>query len=306
MAVSSQFFRSLASFHRAGVPWAEAVEQAAAGKVNLVRAALEVRNGAPLSEALADVVSPLDRALIRAGEASGSLESRLNELADRKEERMRHRREEAAAMTYPILLAHIVSLLMFAMGSLRGASGRGMLMASVLLGPLYIWLFLRARANRAYERGTTSADAPGVWFGNRNRVETRDSMAYQALGDLLQGGVPLEETLTLSARAGAGGRVASDLHTARRQLPTGRPLQESWEAVPREHATALSLGERTGDLPDVATRLALQLQERIRLRRSKVRQLLPVAFILVVGGFVAYEVISYYGGIYKNLGKLGR
>ncbi len=306
MAVSSQFFRSLASFHRAGVTWAEALGQAAAGKAPLKQATDEVRAGAPLSDALAQHVSPLDRALIRAGEASGSLESRLVQLADRKDEEARHRREEAAALVYPILLAHIVSLLIFVFGAIRGSTFRSLMMAGVLLAPLYIWLFLRARAKRSYDKGTTSVEAPTVWFGNRNLIETRDAMAYQAMGDLLQGGVPLEETLSLSARAGAGGRVASDLHTARRQLPTGRPLEESWHAVPTEHATSLTLGERAGDLPDVATRLALGLQERVRLRRSKVRQILPVVFILVVGGFVAYEVISFYGGIYQGLGKLGR
>ena len=91
----AEVYRSLSILHGAGIGWPEAVDRATGRRDPRWRPALDALSlGAPLSEALAGVVPPIDLAGVRAGEISGRLEENLRALAKRHEDADRRDRRD--------------------------------------------------------------------------------------------------------------------------------------------------------------------------------------------------------------------
>ncbi|MHC5011815.1 MAG: type II secretion system F family protein [Planctomycetota bacterium] len=304
MTSSASFFRSLASLHRAGIPWPQAVDSAAAGSARYGGVQRALQRGASLGEALDPVVDPLDAALVRAGEQDGSLESVFQDIAEMHESAARRRRERWVGLTYPLLLAHLAAILLPLPDLIQGRPGAALLWAAVVLLPVYAFLlWQRAQDRRERPRPDRKGSPPpvstmGPW---RNRVEEADARALDALGRLYDAGVPIREGIDLAMRAGWGGRAALDLEAAGRRLDRGEDLAGAWSHLPGEYANRLRTGEESGNLGEAARRAADELRFGVDMRRKRTAATLPTVVLLVLGGLIAWRVISFYAGMYGNL-----
>jgi type II secretory pathway component PulF len=298
-------FRSLASLHRAGVAWPEALASAAGSKPALRGVRDAVGRGAPLSEAFAPVVDPLDLALLRAGETTGGLEAALDRIADRHEAARAERSARLGALAYPVLIAHVAALLLPLPDLIQGRVLPAFGWSAAVLVPLYALLFSLRPGRRL-----RSADAhPGVRMPRargpgRGAVEEADARALTALADLTEGGVMPGEALPLAVAAGSGGRVAWDLYRAVAAVRDGQPLASAWKATPPEHREALKVAEQAGELGPAARRLAARLRDDVAWRRKRLAALLPVVVILFVGALVGWRVISFYSQVYGGLARM--
>lgn len=296
MFVDPTFFRSLASLHRAGVPWPQAMATAAGKHAEAQRPLASLAEGRSLAEALGPVVQPLDRAMLQAGESSGRLEATLERIAARHEQEIRLRGEQRAALAYPVVMGHIAALLAAVPDLIAGDVLRGLAWAAGVLVPLWLALWTirprRVRTDAAHP-GTTP---PRVTMFTRSAIEEADAHALLALADGHESGVRYDEVLTLAQRAGAGGRVAFDLYRAKPRVAEGKPLSSAWSAIPDAMARALTVGEETGELGETARQQASELAFRVETRRRKVASLLPLGLMILVGGLVAWRVLSFYLG----------
>jgi len=295
-------YRSLASLHRAGVGWPQALASAGAGHPRWRAAEEALQAGSSLAEALAPVVPSLDGALLRAGEASGTLEATLERIANRHEAEGRTAGQRRTALAYPVVVGHIAALLAGFPDAFHGAWGAALLWTGALLAPLYLLLWAtRPRRLQRGDRAHPGTQPPRAGVILRNAIEEADARALGAFADLFDAGLPLDETLDLAGRAGVGGRVAFDLYRARPRVRDGEALHTAWSAVPEDVAHELTVAEESGELGRVAHQIAARMQFGVEMRRKRFLALLPIVILLLDGAVVAYRVISFYTNLYANV-----
>jgi len=300
MFADPTFYRSLASLHRAGIPWPQAVATAAGTDGRASGPLQSLAQGQSLAESLGPVVDPLDRAMLQAGESSGRLEATLERIAARHEQEARLRGERKAALAYPVLMGHVAALLAAVPDLIQGHVGQGLLWSLGVLVPLWTALWLTRPRRLAANPEHPGPKAPTATGLTRNAVEEADARALLALADGYESGVRLDEVLTLAHRAGAGGRVAFDLYRARPRVAEGKPLASVWSAIPETMARALTVGEDTGELGATARQQATELAFAVEMRRKKIASLLPLGIMILVGGLVAWRVIGFYVGYFQK------
>ncbi len=296
MADLASTYRSLAALHRAGIGWPAALASAAPASEAWALARTRVEQGEPLSRALIGAVEPIDLALLRAGEAGGSLEPALEALSRRHEEAHRDRGRRRAALAYPLMLAHIAALLLPLPDLMQRRLGSALLWFLLPLVPLYgFWLYARRRP---------TPDRPLPFrFPFSARVEEQDAEALEALGTLYDAGVPLSEALPLARASGPHGRVGRDLVRAESHVARGEPLAAAWRDVPPAQAVGLRTGELTGSLGRECLASAVRLHEDAALRRTRtLAKALPL-IMLAIGLIVGARVISFYAGAFRQLGN---
>lgn len=303
MFADPTFFRSLASLHRAGIPWPQAVATAGGSDRRLTRPLASLAEGSGLADALASVVDPLDRAMLQAGESTGRLEATLERIAARHEQEARLRGQRKAALGYPVFVGHVAAVLAGLPDLLRGNVGAALLWTLGVLAPLYAVLWLTRPRAVPRDAPHPGPHPPRTSPVNRSAIEEADARALLALADGYESGVRIDETLDLARQAGAGGRVAYDLYRAGPRVREGKPLASAWSALPEDMARALTVGEETGELGRVAREQATALAFRVETRRKKFAAMLPVVIMLVVGGVVAWRVISFYLGHFEQYAR---
>lgn len=301
MALKPAFFRSLAAYHRAGLGWPEAVRSAAGLRGGMDAVADRLSGGTALADALEGHVDPVDGAMLRAAETSGGLEETLERIALTKEEAAREAKERWAGLAYPVVLAHVGALLLPIPDFMQGHPGRGVFWMALILVPLWVWILGLRRLDAGLRR---HGERPlRTWGPFRSAAEEGDARCLRVLAACLDAGVPLLDGLRLARNASPGSRVGQDLARAQVLAQGGSELGPAWQAVPPEHADRLRTAERVGELGEAARRIADQLAHDVRIRRKKTQAILPIAILLMIGGIIAWRVLSFYGGLYSKLGR---
>jgi type IV pilus assembly protein PilC len=288
-------YRGLASLHRAGVAWPEALATTVGDDPSFAVARAQVAGGRPLSEALGARLPGLDLALIRAGEASGRLEQAFEALARRHDDERRRRGQRRAALAYPFLLAHVAALMLPLPDLFQGHVGTALLWALLPLVPVYALLFVA--------RWTPRNDEPLPYrFPWTSRVEEQDASALDALGNLYDAGVPLLEALPLARRAGPRGRAAMDLARAEGRVREGLDLAGAWRALPAGITVGLATAEKAGSLGAECRAAAERLAFDVDIRRQKSTARLGPVLVLVLGAIVGLRVILFWSAAYRMAG----
>ena len=289
-------YRRLAALHRAGVPWPTAVDDVLGPE-----ASARARLGAPVHMLLGDV-SPLDRALLEAGEATGQLEPTLERLAFRHEALARSRASSLSTLAYPLVLAHVGAVLIAVPDILAGHPWAGLRWSALLAVP--VWLLVAfVRGVLGPGRSSSPGAAPQLHWWNAGRVLDADQAALLALADAHDAGLPLDRAAQLAAEAGAGGRVASDLRLGAAHVVAGRPLATAWNATPPSIRHELVSGEHAGDLAAACRHGAARFLDDAQSWRSRFQSLVPIIAILLIGGVIAVRVLGYYANIYEQLNR---
>ncbi len=303
MALKAAQFRSMATLYRAGLSWPEIVESAGGRDGRLHEARDALAGGESLASALQRFVTPVDRALLHAGEKSGTLEQTLAQIADAHEEEARRTKQRKAALAYPMFLACLGAVLLAGPDWVKGEFFAGLKWSAATLVPVLLYVILSRRASvpEAVPNEIVAPRPPSNNLLTRNRVEEADARAFTVLAACEQAGVPLNETLELAVVAGAGGRAAVDLYNARSRVREGLDLGGAWKTIPHSFADRLIAAERAGETAQAARGIASELELDVELRRKKTTAILPVVMMLVIGGVIAARVLSFYLNLYRHL-----
>jgi general secretion pathway protein F len=320
------FTRDLALLLRAGARIDDALELLASdidiGRLRPVVAQIKaaILAGESFAEAIArhrTLFPAVYVALVRVGEASGTLDQVLDLLADERDRTDTVRRKRTEALRYPLFLLFaatcvMVFFLMFVLpqfsavlrdfnakldpvvtvflnlSDLLRAYARELALA-VLLVALLSWMVLRRESTRRALISSLSR-----WPGVRRFFSFyRTGLFCRNLGVLLRSGVTLTETLRILAGIMAATGSGSAWTAAADRVRHGGKLSEALlatQALPPMAVRMLRLGEETGQLPVLAGRVADFYETKLQRGLDRLVGIAgPLAIIVisvVVGGLI--------------------
>jgi type II secretory pathway component PulF len=298
-------------------------------KAMLVKMQGEIRAGQPLSEALSKYpreFPPLYSNMVRAGEVSGQLAAVMTRLADFMEKEAVRRSQVMAALSYPMVLvavavSAVIFLLTFIIPKLSGVFsdlGNELPLPTVLLLGLsafiihYWWAIILTVVGIvvSLRNWLNTASGARVFDDVRMKMPYFGLLAQKivaarlarTLGTLLAGGVPILESLDITASA-LGNVVATEaLIEARNGVRQGEMLNESMSRTGTflpvvMHMTAV--GEETGRLPAMLIRTSETLDFEVDTTMRKLTSMLEPLIVVVMGAFVGFVVLSILLPIFK-------
>lgn len=322
--------RQLASLVKANIPLVQALNALVAQTENqrlrvVLRQVMEdVNEGSSLAKATgkhANVFDNISVNMIEAGESSGNLSLVLLRLADLKEAQMRLRSKIVSAMTYPALMMGVAGFLMIAIFTfvipkltkifdsmnkpIPPTTKFLMILSDFIVN--YWWLigiagFVGVGFFRSYissKKGAPKWDAfklrvPVVGPLVRMIAVTRFS---STMATLLSSGVPILTSMNIAKNLVGNIPIAKAIGDARENITEGQsiaePLRKSGEFPPLM-IHMVSIGEKTGELPDMLKNVAETYEEQVDTRITGMTALLEPAMIIGMGIAVGFIVISVF------------
>jgi len=297
-----------------------------------VRAGVE--NGSSLSAAMAEhpkAFNALFISMVKAGETGGVLDDVLLSLADQIEREVELRRQIKSAMTYPIVVVALVTLILAAMllfvvpqfetiySSLGGTlplPTRMLLSASravrtywyvVLLGAVVAsFLFRRYKKTEA---GRARVDAVKIRIPIFGPLFHKVALARFAstLGMLLRSGVPILQALdnvneTVNNRV--IGDAVDDVKTSVREGESiAKPLGRH-KAFPPMVVQMMAVGEETGAVDTMLDKVAEFYNSEVTATVEAMTSLIEPLLIAVIGAAVGAAVIALYMPMFSVINLL--
>jgi len=316
--------RQLATLLDSGLPLAEAlgamVEQAESRPVErMLRDVREkITQGVGFAEAIKHhpvYFSDLYVSMVRAAEETGSLAPVLTRLADFAQNQHRIQARISAALAYPMVILFvacgvIVFLMTVVVPRIRKVIETGDRMlpvpTRVMLGISnafrdYWWLMLAGLIGlvvlykfvRATSRGRYIIDKLHLMIPVAGDLYRKQSVSRFA--SLIGTGVPVIDALRVVEDV-VNNRVLSEtIATMRTRIAEGAdistPIKKSG-VFPPIVGYMVALGEESGHLEDILTRLSSSYNEEIEVASQKLTSLLEPIIILIMAGVVAFIVIS--------------
>ncbi|MEZ4384004.1 MAG: type II secretion system inner membrane protein GspF [Nannocystaceae bacterium] len=282
----------------------------------------KVNEGSALADALAkypDVFRPLYINMVRAGEASGSLETVLLRISGFLEQQEELRSKVTSAMVYPMVMAvvsaGVVALLMlnvvpqvtemFADMSVELPWNTKLLIfLSDLIGSYWylliaagaglVWLFRRWRATEAGQKIGDSFILNAPIIGNLSRKVSISRFA-RTLSTMLASGVQLLQALDIVRNLLGNVILEEVVATARDNIREGEgiapALKRSGEFPPLV-THMIAVGERSGQLESMLNDVANLYDREVDTAISRMTTALEPLMIVVMGGSVGFIIFS--------------
>jgi type II secretory pathway component PulF len=257
--------------------------------------------------------------MIRAGETSGHLDAVLMRLAEHLENQEVRRAQIISAFTYPavivvvavgaiiFMVTFLVPRLSVVFADLRQAlpAPTRLLLAIAHAAPRagpwigagLALLYLGARRAASTQAGGMLLDGALLRLPVLGRLVGNVAIARFArtLGTLLAGGVPMLGALEIAAAASANRVIAAQASGLQQSVREGESLSRAMaecSAFPPTLVHMAAVGEETGNLPAMLVRCADAADFQFDQAMRRVTSLVEPAIILVMGGIVAFIVLS--------------
>ncbi len=324
------FSRQFATMINAGLTLLKALtilvgqtENQALSKV-LAQVRTEIERGSSLSAALAKHPKVFDHlfiAMIRSGESGGVLDDVLMRLSSTLEKQVEIRRKIKSAMTYPIAVMVLVVLILTAMmifviptfkkifATLHGTlplPTRILLDVSQIFVS-WIWLvvlfyigaiyaFVRFRRSK---RGREILDKLTLKIPIFGRLAHKYAIVRfsRTLAALLRSGVPILNSLTITAEAAGNVRVVNAISDMEVGVRQGEPLARRMalhEIFPPMVTQMVSVGEETGGVDEMLDKVGEFYESEVETMVASLSSLLEPILIVVLGSVVGSMVIALY------------
>ena len=331
----TMFSRQLSVMFVSRVPLVESLQTLASQTTNksfkekIVRLSEEVEGGTPFSQALSkypDIFSPFYINMVKSGEASGTLSSVLEYLADHMEREYHLISKIRAALVYPafiVFLAFIVlNLLMFLVipNLSRVLEQTGQELPGItkfVLGLTsffrsFWWIFLAALGGAVFFFFRFKKTSEGTRMLNRFyfRIPVLNSflrMIYltrfaENLSTLISGGLPIVQALDITGRIVGNSVYAEIIEEAKIEVQKGNQISAVLQKYPAEFPPVFTqmvfVGEKSGSLDKTLSNIVSFYQKEVdrtvEVFLSVVEPALIVFLGLVVGGLLASVLLPLY------------
>jgi type IV pilus assembly protein PilC len=291
----------------------------------------DVEAGLALSDALKkhpDVFNELYVAMVQAGETGGILDQTLVRVATQLEKDAALRRQIKAAMIYPALiggfaLVVLVALVTFLVpvfekifedfgGDLPAITKftvwlshmftqRWYVMIAVVVG--VVWLF---RYWKKTDRGRIQWDRIKLKFPMKiGGIVQKVALARfsRTFSGLIAAGVPMLEAIDITGRTSGNRVVEMAMDEVRESVKKGgsltQPMTQVPEAFPVMVTQMIGVGEETGALETMLTKVADFYEEQVEAAVKALTSILEPIMIVIVGGIVGFIVIAMYLPMFK-------
>ncbi len=325
---TASFIREMATAVQAGLPMVPALRTLAKqGRTPTQKAMLEhliskVEQGTTLAEAARTWGPPFSDLvvnLIRAGEASGKLGEVLHQCADLLEKDVALRRSIAAATLYPAILTVLVTAAIVVMvtwiiprvlapiasagralplptrivqGFAEFVGGYWWAIGLVLFAMLTAWRSARAKPQTRLAIDSAILKIP--LFGPVIRDATVARFT-RTLGTLVKAGLPVLSALRLTGATLTNLAMQTAVMKVCDQVAAGKtiagPLEEAG-LFPPLLVQIVSLGERSGKLPELLTQAATSMDDRTTAKVKILTGVLPSILIVIVACVVGFIVAA--------------
>jgi type IV pilus assembly protein PilC len=324
------FCRQFATMVNSGLPilralsiLADQTQSAELAKV-LVQVRTDVEQGASLSGALSKhpkAFNNLFISMVKAGETGGVLDDVLLSLASQIEKEVELRRQIKSAMTYPVVVVALVSLILGAMllfvvpqfeTIYSNLGGQLPLPTRILLGVSeafrsYWYLFAVAvgigsflfRRYKKTDKGRARVDALKIRIPVFGPLFHKVALARfsSTLGMLLRAGVPILQALD-NVKETVNNRVIADAvedvkASVREGESIAKPLGKH-KVFPPMVVQMLAVGEETGAVDTMLDKVAEFYNNEVTATVEALTSLIEPLLIAIIGGMVGAAVIALY------------
>jgi general secretion pathway protein F len=332
--------RQLATLTGAGIPLVEGlsalVEQIEHSYLKSVMAQVRdrVNEGASLADSLQDSgeFDTLYVSMIRAGEASGSLDPVLLRIADYLEEQVRLQGKISAILMYPAFMLVFTGLVVVALVTWVLPQITGLLLSLDQDLPFYTdWVirgsgfvrewwwamvlvgaggFAAFRMAVKTERGHVIWDRIKLQLPLVGRIIRVVSIARfsRTLSTLLAAGVGIVQSLEIARYVANNAVMSAVIDGARLAILEGAslavPLKASGEFPPMV-TTMIEVGERSGELEAMLDKVANTYDEQVESTIAKLTSLIEPALILVMVGIVLVIILATLMPLLQITNSLG-
>jgi type IV pilus assembly protein PilC len=291
----------------------------------------DVEAGLALSDALRkkpDMFNDLYVAMVQAGETGGILDTTLVSIAEQLEKDAALRRQIKAAMIYPSLIGGFAFVVLFALvaflvpvfekifkdfgGELPAITKFTVFLSHMITQRWYVmfggafaivWLFRKWKKS---ERGRMQWDRLKLKFPMKiGDIVQKVALARfsRTFSGLIAAGVPMLEAIDITGRTSGNKVIEKAMFEVRESVKKGgsltAPMTEVPEAFPVMVTQMIGVGEETGALETMMTKIADFYEEQVEAAVKALTSILEPIMILFVGGIVGFIVIAMYLPMFK-------
>jgi type II secretory pathway component PulF len=324
----AMFSRRMADLADAGLPLDRVLQVVSEQSESLVLTEIseevlkDVRGGSSVSDALAKhpkYFPSVFTSTLKAGEQSGQFGEVAARLADFQENEVARKSQVVSALIYPaillvVALGVVFFILTFVIPKLSGtfaAQGDNlpsttkllldmsdflqkdwMIIVGSIAGIVIAYRLWVATPSGAYTRDGILLRLPVV---GKIAVKGTVSRFARVLGTLLFGGVAILDAIELSGIASGNRVFQKSSEQVRSDVREGKPIAVAMRdagAFPPVLTHMVAVGEETGDLPHMLKRVSDSLDFEVDNGLRRATALVEPIIIIVMGGFVAFVVIS--------------
>jgi type IV pilus assembly protein PilC len=291
----------------------------------------DVEAGISLSDALSkhpDVFNELYTAMVAAGETGGILDSTLQRVADQLEKDAALRRQVKAAMIYPSViggfsLVVLIALVAFLVpvfekvfadfgGELPAITKVTVVMSHAITGRWYLliagtWALIYAfKRWKNSERGHEQWDRIKLKFPMKiGDIVQKVALARfsRTFSGLIAAGVPMLESIDITGKTSGNKVIEKAMDEVRDSVKKGgsltAPMQSVPEAFPAMVVQMIGVGEETGALETMLTKVADFYEDQVAAAVKALTSILEPIMIILVGGIVGFIIIAMYMPMFK-------
>ncbi len=290
----------------------------------LVQVRTDVEQGMSLSGAMAKhpkTFSDLYVAMIKSGETGGVLDAVLMRLADQMEKDVELRRKIKSAMTYPVVVVALVTLILAAMllfvvpqfktiyaqlgGTLPLPTRLLLAVSDALKNYWYIFLLFIGgfifffRRFRKTENGRAAIDRFKLKVPIFGGLFHKTALARfsSTLGMLLRSGVPILQALDIVSETVNNRVISAAVNDVQGSVREGeaiaRPLAKH-AVFPPMVVQMLAVGEETGQIDTMLDKVSEFYSSEVSAAVDALTSLIEPLLIAIIGGAVGAAVIALY------------
>ena len=335
----SLFSRQMSAMLNSGIPLTRALHTLSRQVTNrtlgsaLGEIARNVEGGVSFSEALRDypdIFNELYVNMVGAGEAGGTLEATLTRLSTQLQKDKELRDNIKSATFYPIAVIAfafiiLLGMLFFLVPIFVGffpddavlplptrviiAASDGMQAYWYIIFPALGLLFFGARAYAGSENGKKKLDRIKFRlpiFGDLIQKSVIASFA-RTFSTMMATGVPVVQALAASGDASGNTMVMEASREAGERIQEGSsisaPLEESG-VFPPMVTHMISVGEETGDIPDMMDKVADFFEEEVATMTKGLTSLIEPLMLIVIGVLVGGMLVALYLPIFTVITQI--
>ncbi|HEU5004982.1 MAG TPA: type II secretion system F family protein [Candidatus Saccharimonadales bacterium] len=334
------FSRQLATLVNAGLPLVQSLSSVETQMTNkplkeiIGKVIKDVEAGSSLANAMAKhpkIFNDVYVSLVAAGEASGTLDTSLERLANQQEKDAEIMSRVRSAFIYPIIVIFVlIAVVLFMMtsvlpqvqnlySSIPGAELP--FMTRILLGLTHAvthfwWITIVIVVGAAFFGTRYARTGPGkqlvdriklrMWPASNLFTELYMARFARAAATLVASGVPIIKMLSTSAQAVGNVQIENAINKAAEDVKGGKPLSDSLAKDPNFPdlvSGMIRVGEQSGQLEGMFTKLADYYEKEVDNQVKSISTIIEPALMVVVGVIALVVVAAVLLPIYSLAGK---
>ncbi|MEK7447278.1 MAG: type II secretion system F family protein [Patescibacteria group bacterium] len=335
------FCEEMATLINSGVPLSQSlniIKEQSKGTMRKVTESLlsEIEGGQSLAGALekeSKYFSPVFINMVQSGEASGTLDKTLNELAIQVQKDYELVSKIRGAMTYPVVIVvAMVGAVVFMMvkvvpaltgffdemGAKLPLPTRILILTSDIIVNYGIWigvglvgaifgihmLFKRVASLRRVQHQLTLKMPVVAGISKKFNI----ARITRTLGSLLGSGVSILESLQIVSLSTKNVIYQEEVLAIQEKVKNGDTLAAAMKestVFPVMVSQMIDIGEETGNLDKMLIKVAENYERRIDAFTKNISSIIEPIIMLVVGGAIGFVIVSIIMPIYKMTESMG-